>query len=508
MDLERVAAVIRPRSPWEAVDLGFGMVRAWWKPVWAAWLTTVAPAWWLVWCLTWLASGSPFVAFVAVWWLRPLFDRVPLYVVSRRLFGSSPSLREVRRDLPRLWTRQLWAALTLQRLDPARSFDLPVWELEGLRGQDRKARTTLLQRVSRQNALWLTFACWLLEGFTILALIELVSLLTPSSGWNQGAGMAGLAADSGEPGAAFWWWISAVDFLALTAIEPFYVAAGFSLYLSRRIHLEGWDVELAFRRLAARLTGEPLRRKAGRAAAMVLLIVLAFHPSPARGRGAGGEGSGVRTPANAAREVLEAPEFQTHKKMKIWRPKGDWNLPQGREGSSLNVSLSFLRPLILVVAAALLVGLLAVAVGGVIRRRRSQAGEDEPAGRGPLPAAVFGLDIRPESLPDDVPGAAWSAWERGDPAAALGLLYRAAIAFLVHREGLPVRASWTEGDCVDFVRRKIGPERIRSADLAEYFARLTRAWQSAAYAHRPPSTEEARALCTAWGRHFREAEAA
>jgi hypothetical protein len=36
MDLERVAAVIRPRTPWEAVDLGFGMARAWWKPVWAA----------------------------------------------------------------------------------------------------------------------------------------------------------------------------------------------------------------------------------------------------------------------------------------------------------------------------------------------------------------------------------------------------------------------------------------------------------------------------------------
>jgi hypothetical protein len=148
-----------------------------------------------------------------------------------------------------------------------------------------------------------------------------------------------------------------------------------------------------------------------------------------------------------------------------------------------------------------LLGLIAAIVGGMIRRRRPSEG-DGTDGRAPLPDAVFGLDIRPESLPDDVPGAAWSAWERGEPAVALGLLYRAAIAFLVRQEGLPVRESWTEGDCVDFVRRKARSER------AEYFARLTRAWQTTAYAHRPPSGDEARALCTAWGVHFREAEAA
>jgi hypothetical protein len=496
MDLERVAAVIRPRSPWEAVDLGFGMVRAWWKPVWAAWLATVAPAWWLVFGLAWLLTQEPLAAFLVVWWVRPLFDRIPLYVVSRRLFSASPSVRELRGNLGRLWTRNLWAALTLQRLDPARSFDLPVWELEGLRGAERKERTALLQRIGRQNAVWLTFACSLLEGFTMLAFIELVTLLTPSSGWSEAAELTGAAAGTGEPTAVFWWWMAAVYFLALTAIEPFYVAAGFSLYLSRRIHLEGWDVEIAFRRLAARLTGgEPLRRKAGRVAAVLLLVCLAFHPSPARGRGAGGEG--LSNPADAVREVLAGPEFQTHKKMKVWRPK-DARKEEPEDRTVPSLSLGFLQPVVLAVAAALLIGLAVVAFGGV-RRRPHLLAMDESVDRAPLPAAVFGLDIRPESLPADVPGTAWNAWERGDPATALGLLYRAAIAFLVRREGLPVRESWTEGDCVDFVRRKAGRER------AEYFARLTGAWQTTAYAHRPPDTDEARALCTAWGRLFGKA---
>ena len=35
-------------------------------------------------------------------------------------------------------------------------------------------------------------------------------------------------------------------------LEPFYVAAGFGLYLNRRTLLEGWDIEVALRRIAER----------------------------------------------------------------------------------------------------------------------------------------------------------------------------------------------------------------------------------------------------------------
>jgi hypothetical protein len=48
---------------------------------------------------------------------------------------------------------------------------------------------------------------------------------------------------------------------AIAIVEPFYVAAGFALYLNRRTLLEGWDLELAFRRLAARL-GDAARSNA------------------------------------------------------------------------------------------------------------------------------------------------------------------------------------------------------------------------------------------------------
>jgi hypothetical protein len=44
--------------------------------------------------------------------------------------------------------------------------------------------------------------------------------------------------------------------LVISIVEPFYVAAGFSLYLNRRTELEGWDIELGFRTLAARLEAQ------------------------------------------------------------------------------------------------------------------------------------------------------------------------------------------------------------------------------------------------------------
>jgi len=39
--------------------------------------------------------------------------------------------------------------------------------------------------------------------------------------------------------------------LAVLFLEPFYVAAGFALYLNRRAELEAWDIEQEFRRAFA-----------------------------------------------------------------------------------------------------------------------------------------------------------------------------------------------------------------------------------------------------------------
>jgi hypothetical protein len=45
--------------------------------------------------------------------------------------------------------------------------------------------------------------------------------------------------------------VSIAYFLVVLFLEPFYVAAGFGMYLNRRAELEAWDIEQEFRRAFA-----------------------------------------------------------------------------------------------------------------------------------------------------------------------------------------------------------------------------------------------------------------
>ena len=92
--------------------------------------------------------------------------------------------------------------------------------------------------------------------------------------------------------------------VAMTVIEPLYVACGFTLYLQRRTALEGWDIELRFRQLASRIEG--LARAAGTpglVAALVLAASLAIAPV-IDARAAEPERAGKEI-----REILKDPEF-------------------------------------------------------------------------------------------------------------------------------------------------------------------------------------------------------
>lgn len=112
------------------------------------------------------------------------------------------------------------------------------------------------------------------------------------------------------------------------------------------------------------------------------------------------------------------------------------------------------------------------------------------------PTHVQELDIRPESLPDEIGTAALSLWERNDHRAALALLYRGLLSRLVHAHGVPIRESMTEADCL-----RVALPRLHS-EIAQYASMLVRVWQHAVYGAREPAAEEMRALCTRFDRSF------
>jgi hypothetical protein len=109
---------------------------------------------------------------------------------------------------------------------------------------------------------------------------------------------------------------------------------------------------------------------------------------------------------------------------------------------------------------------------------------------------LFGLDIQPQSLPDDIPAAAWQLWQTGESRAALSLLYRGALAHWVTHGTARPGSDATEGDCLRLFSASASPA------AAAYFSALTQAWQQVAYAGRPPAADSVQRLCENWAAHF------
>jgi hypothetical protein len=106
---------------------------------------------------------------------------------------------------------------------------------------------------------------------------------------------------------------------------------------------------------------------------------------------------------------------------------------------------------------------------------------------------VRDLDVRPESLPDDIGAAAWALWQRGDAGGALSLLYRGALSKLIHVHGVPVSDSSTEGECLALSRAHVGPT------THAYFGELVHAWLAHTYGGRAPDPRAGQVLCLAFG---------
>ena len=133
--------------------------------------------------------------------------------------------------------------------------------------------------------------------------------------------------------------------------------------------------------------------------------------------------------------------------------------------------------------------LLAGVLGLHIKRLIESRGERSVPLRLSTPTHVRDLDIRPESLPDDIGGAALELWERGEHRAALALLYRGLLSRLAHVHGVPIRDSSTEGDCLTLATEHL--PGMRSA----YIGRLIGVWQRAVYGNVEPTSEEFHTLC-------------
>lgn len=136
------------------------------------------------------------------------------------------------------------------------------------------------------------------------------------------------------------------------------------------------------------------------------------------------------------------------------------------------------------VAVALLTGMLAIYLVRLTRSRRPLK-----VNRAAAPTHVQDLDIRPESLPDNIGAAARTLWDSGEHRAALSLLYRGVLSRLVHVHNLPIRDSSTEGDCLRLTTARLREEQ------RNYVAQLIQIWQHAVYGGQQPEAASLYTLC-------------
>lgn len=472
MQLDRISANIRYRTPWEGVDLGFAMARQWFWPLWCLWFATALP---LSLLAVLLLHPWPWAVALMVWWFKPLYEPLLLFWLSRRLFGEELSLRETLGQWRTVLRPRLAANLTLRRLSTNRSFFMPVSHLEGLHGAERDKRLQVLS-ANQSTGTWLTVGGIHFEGVLQFSLLLLLLYLIPDElrpddWWEMLVGE--------EPVST--WLSNAFSLLAMSIIAPFYVAGGFALYLTRRSVLEAWDLELAFRRMAPRF-------KPARATAALLLggALLCGALWPASDTWALEHAEAQQVIG----EVLQDEDFGSKTTEKYWRYLGEREQAQERPNWDMSwvPMVAELFEYLLWIAAAVLLGWLLL----YLLRLTDWLPQRRAARNAPPPSVLFGLPVTPESLPQDVAAAIAGLLGEGRIRPALSLLYRATLIRLIHEHHVRIPDSATEGEC----QRIVGDQRPPAEGA--FFASLTRAWVWCAYGHVAPAADDVAALAEVW----------
>lgn len=535
MRIDRLDVALRARSGWEAMELGSALSRRHARAVWGSWLLASAPLFVIFNALGWWLDAFGW-AWLAMWWCRPLFERAPLYVLSRGIFGEPLGALAALRAQRSWGNAGFWGYLGWRRFSVLRSLCLPVNLLEGSAPAQRGARRRAVAAGAAGAAVVLTVACMAFEGVLVSGAIGAVFMFMPlelmSESWRAAWDMIGQDTPAwAQLGFNLACWLASV------LIGPFYVGAGFGLYLNRRTQMEAWDVEIALRRLRERLL------PAASTLALLLCLALPLASAPVHAQdaqtvaeqadGAKEDEDRAEEPATAANDPANTPTMifgaapvdtagfrqavnrayedplqRPTRQVTRWKPieqaeekkKEDKTLQSDGsskgERSNRKAGIAWLARL----AEWGLWGLLGVLLLVLLLTARLWLPWLRGSGRRKAEAApqvvVEQVEL-PVVLPPDVATQAGLLWDQGRPRQALALLYRASVRTVGERSGIALPPGATEAQCLRASRR------MPDATDRDLFARIVRMWQYAAYGGRLPSRADFDALADTLRQQYR-----
>lgn len=514
MQLDKLELDLHPRSNAAALDLGFTLLRSHLGSVYAAWLALWIPL--VILCaipaFIWPAYGS--LALLVSWWLKPLLERAPLYVLSRKVFGETVSWQQALRA----WPKQLsggWFRLLFwwRPFFAGRGLHQPIWQLERARGAvASERRRVIAENGTGSAAFWFGSICAHFEAILQIGVVSFIGVfLSDSQIVNPFAYLLGII---DQPESTLLIGLSFACYAFSSAvIGPIYTACTFTLYLNRRATLEAWDIEIMLRQIKPP-TKAPAHSKTSLLAVLVVPIfaLLLLTPSGQLEAAATTQKcadpdwkvtrlSPAITPHDAEQAKLrrDLEDLFSGADLRFYKCEETWRYKNKLENRSraLKIDGSGMAEIIKIILIAAAIAL----VLWVLYRFRNYFPGFEGAADA-LPAReIAGLDIRPETLPADVPTSVRKLWAQGEYRTALGLLYRATLSKLVSEDGLELTRGATEGDCLHLARQAQRRHQLQLARL-EVLISITTLWLNGAYGDRWPDTPSVEKLCDQWQTQF------
>lgn len=490
MQLSNLKIALERYSSAQAIQLGFAVARQFYWRLLMAHMLAALPVLAGLCVLGWLfgLSISPLWLLLLYWWFLPFYERTMLWCLSRLIFAETLQAVDYLDAVNLARQRGFWQAHSLQRFSSSRSFLAAVNLLEQLSGQQAKTRKMHLCRSS--NGTLLTLGFWGLQWVLGANLLILGYTLTPEEWWH-----------ATQP-SSFWPYLLIATVLANLLLTPFYVATGFTLYLSQRINIEGWNIEIKFKLLAERFK-KGANHLLSLAGLLLLAGIISANSTPSYAQ------------ATAQREQPNAPPISVHhadqallkslvaqaelspyeRKQQLKYVGPDWQSKPKPQSEPDSLSLAQATLLALLARILLVLGLV-VLIGWLLYRYRAQLTPRSRDQETLPPELLFGLDVRQSVSAATLLQQAEQAFRAGDLMLTLSLLYRGALIDLIHQQSLQIRESDTEGDCVRLV------EQHCSAQTSQFFAELTGLWQSTVYAHQSVTAAALVRLLAAWPAHF------
>ena len=207
-------------------------------------------------------------------------------------------------------------------------------------------------------------------------------------------------------------------------------------------------------------------------------------------------------------EVLANEDFTHHvEEYQEWVPEengwverlGEWLGDHWFSGSGGDAgagagaaAVGGLFKLIGILALLLLAVVLVILMVNLVRGRSIKEGPREKVLKRPPPKVVMGMEVTPESLPDDLLGQARHHWQSGQSRLAMSLLYRGALTNLITEQEVAIESSNTEAECLAQVKS------AAPGKLTDYFQQLSRQWMKAAYSKEEVAAEAFESLCVTW----------